>query len=77
MSRWQVYRKVTALTDYSPNELIRNIRLRKAAGLFRKGHTHVAQVMHKVGFNNQSYFGKCFTELYGVTPSEYIKRKGN
>ncbi len=72
MSRSQVYRKVTAITDYTPNELIRNMRLKKAASLFRSGHNHVAQVMHQVGFNNQSYFGKCFNELYGVTPSEYI-----
>ena len=61
-----------ALTGYSPTELFRNHRLKKAATLFRDGHTHVAQVMHLVGFNNQSYFGKCFGELFQMTPSQYI-----
>jgi DNA-binding response OmpR family regulator/two-component sensor histidine kinase len=75
MSRSQVYRKVTAITGYSPNEMIRTHRLKKAASLFRRGHRHVAQVMHRVGFNNQSYFSKCFSELYGMPPSSYINRK--
>jgi len=75
MSRRQVFRKVNALTGYSPNELIRTIRLTEAAKMFRSGHKHIAHVMHNVGFNNQSWFGKCFHELYGLTPSEYIKNK--
>lgn len=77
MSRTQVFRKVNALTGYTPNDLLRNLRLKKAASMFRSGHKHIAQVMHQVGFNNQSWFGKCFHELYGLTPSEYIKQKRN
>ncbi|MFH0756167.1 MAG: two-component regulator propeller domain-containing protein [Bacteroidota bacterium] len=75
MSRSQVFRKIGALTDYTPGDLIRHLRLRKAAGLFRSGHKHIAQVMHRVGFNSQSYFTKCFSEHYGLTPTEYIRRK--
>ena len=75
MSRAQVFRKINAITGYTPNDLIRSLRLKKAASLFRSGHKHIAQVMHQVGFNSQSYFGKCFHELYGMTPSEYIKQK--
>ncbi len=73
MSRTQVFRKVSALTGYTPKELIRSVRLKKAAGYFRNGHKHVAQVMHRVGFNNQSYFSKCFRDLFGMNPSEYIR----
>ena len=72
LSQSQVRRKVMAITGYSPNELFRNHRLKKAAGLFRSGHTHIAQVMNQVGFNNQSYFTKCFRELYEMTPSQFI-----
>ena len=66
-------RKVNATTGYTPNDLLRNIRLKKAAALFTAGHENVAQVMYQVGFNHQSYFAKCFRELFHVNPSDYIK----
>ena len=72
LSQSQVLRKVMAITGYAPNELLRNHRLKRAAALFRSGHNHVAQVMHRVGFNNQSYFSKCFGELFKMTPSQFI-----
>ncbi|MFC2080510.1 response regulator, partial [Bacteroidota bacterium] len=73
MSRVQLYRKVHALTDYSPIELIRNTRLKIAAKMFQQGHKHISQVMHEVGFNTPSYFTHCFKNLFGVNPSSYIK----
>ena len=76
LSRSQLFRKVSALTSYSPIELFRNLRLKKAAILFNGGHKNVTQVMYQVGFNNPSYFAKCFTELFGMNPSRYIKRLG-
>jgi signal transduction histidine kinase/AraC-like DNA-binding protein/ligand-binding sensor domain-containing protein len=75
MSRRQLFRKTSAVTGYTPKDLIRNLRLKKAASLFRSGHKHVAQVMHQVGFNSQSHFGKCFSEFYGMPPSKYINQK--
>lgn len=74
ISRTQLYRKIEALTGYSPAELIRSIRLKTAAAMFRKGHDNVAQVMYRVGFSNQSNFARHFREQYGVNPSEYSKR---
>jgi signal transduction histidine kinase/DNA-binding response OmpR family regulator/ligand-binding sensor domain-containing protein len=73
MSRAQVFRKINAVTGNTPKELLRNFRLQKAARLFSSGHDQITQVMLQVGFNNSSYFTKCFRELYGTTPSEYIK----
>ena len=73
ISRTQLYRKIEALTGYSPAELIRSIRLKTAAAMFRKGHDNVAQVMYRVGFSNQSNFPRHFREQYGVNPSEYSK----
>jgi len=74
MSRMQMYRKVNALTGHTPMELMRTIRLKKAASLFENGHNNIAQVMYQVGFNNQSYFAKCFRRIYVVNPSEYLKK---
>lgn len=72
LSQSQVQRKVMAITGYTPTELFRNHRLKKAAVFFRSGHIHVAQVMHRVGFNTQSYFTKSFAELFEMTPSQFI-----
>ncbi len=77
LSLSQVQRKVMAITSYTPTELFRNHRLNKAASLFRSGHTYVAPVMHRVGFNNQSYFTKCFAEFFKITPGQLIAASKN
>jgi DNA-binding response OmpR family regulator len=77
LSQSQIRRKVMALTGYTPNELFRYHRLKKAAIYFRSGHKNVAQVMYLVGFNNQSYFARCFSKLFGMTPSQFITAQKN
>jgi signal transduction histidine kinase/DNA-binding response OmpR family regulator len=73
ISRSQLYRKVTALTGLSMNELIRNFRLKRAAQLLQQNWGPVSQVAYEVGFSNLSYFSKVFKEEFGVLPSEYEK----
>ncbi|MFC2112585.1 response regulator [Bacteroidota bacterium] len=73
MSRMQLFRKIKALTDQTPSEFIRTIRLKRAAQLIKKKFGNVAEITYEVGFNNLSYFAKCFKELYGVSPSDYAK----
>jgi signal transduction histidine kinase/AraC-like DNA-binding protein len=73
MSRMQLFRKLKALTNQNPSEFIRTIRLKRAAQLIRKKFGNVAEITYEVGFNNLSYFAKCFRELYGVSPSEYAR----
>jgi signal transduction histidine kinase/DNA-binding response OmpR family regulator len=75
MSRVQLFRKTKALTDHTPNDLIRTYRLKRAAQLLEQDFGNVAQVTYEVGFNNLSYFAKCFREQYGVNPSEYGRKK--
>ncbi|MCK4345541.1 MAG: tetratricopeptide repeat protein [Bacteroidales bacterium] len=74
MSRMQLFRKLKALTDQTPTEFIRTFRLKRAAKLIEQKFGNIAQITFEVGFNNLSYFAKCFKELYGVTPSEYGKQ---
>lgn len=71
MSKTQLHRKLKALTNEAPGELLRNFRLKRAAQLLSKEADSVTQIAYAVGFNNLSYFAKCFKELYGVSPSTY------
>jgi signal transduction histidine kinase/AraC-like DNA-binding protein len=73
MSRMQLFRKLKALTNQTPSEFIRTIRLKRAARLMEKKFGNVAEITYEVGFNNLSYFAKCFKEMYGKSPSEYVK----
>jgi DNA-binding response OmpR family regulator len=76
LSHTQLYRKVLSLTDYTPNEYIRNIRLKMAARMFQEGHTNITSVLYTVGYSSPSYFTQSFRELFGLNPSDYIKQKG-
>lgn len=76
MSRMQLFRKLKALLNQTPNELIRNLRLQRAVYLMRQNFGNVAEITFEVGFNNLSYFAKCFKEKYGLLPSEYQKQIG-
>lgn len=74
VSRTQLYRKTEALTGYKPAELLRMVRLKEAASMFRSGYDNVAQVMYRVGFNNQSHFARIFRKEYHMNPSECIRK---
>lgn len=75
MSRTNMHRKIKAITGFPPGELIRTIRLRKAAILLLNQTDSVSQISFAVGFEDQSYFSKSFKKQFGVTPSEYLKSK--
>jgi AraC-like DNA-binding protein/tetratricopeptide (TPR) repeat protein len=73
MSRTSLNRKLKTITGFPPSELIRNIRLRKAASLLRSQVNSVTQISIAVGFEDQSYFSKSFKKQFGVPPSEYLE----
>ena len=70
LSRVQLYRKVKALTGYSPVELVRITRLKAAEQLLKTTDKTVAEVAYAVGFGTPSYFSKCYKELFGHVPGE-------
>lgn len=73
MSRVYFYKKTLALTDKTPSEFIRFIRLKRAADLLEKSQMFVNEIAFQVGFNDPKYFRKYFKEEFGVTPNEYKK----
>lgn len=73
MSSSKLYRKIKQLTDLSPNEYIRTVRLKKAAQLLKLKTLNVSEVADKVGFNDPLYFSRCFKKQFGYSPSKLIK----
>ena len=74
MSRMQLHRKLKALTGLTTSEFIRSQRLKLAAKLLKESDTNISQIGYAVGFNDHTYFSKCFKEFYHCTPSEYNKK---
>jgi CheY-like chemotaxis protein len=71
MSRMQLHRKLKALTGLTTSEFVRSQRLRLAASLLEKSDANVSQIGYRVGFNDPSYFTRCFKEAYGCSPTEF------
>ena len=74
LSRVQFYRKIKALTNYSPNEILRIRRLKQAYTELTKTERTVAEIAYSVGFSSPSYFSKCFREYFGELPADLQKR---
>jgi len=72
MSRTNMHRKIKAISGFPPSELIRSIRLRRAATLLANKVDSVSQISLMVGFDDHSYFAKSFKKHFGVAPSEYL-----
>lgn len=75
MSRVQLYRKTKVLTGYSPVELLRVARLKRAASILSSSDRTVSEAAYMSGFNSPSYFAKCYREYFGENPTDLLKRK--
>jgi AraC-like DNA-binding protein len=75
MSKSQFNRKLKSITPLSPNDLIKEFRLRKSIELMYEQDLNVAEVTMAIGFSNPSYFTKCFRTRFGQSPTEYLAAK--
>jgi len=75
MSRATFYRKVKAISDLSPNELINITRLKKAAELLVNSDLKIQQVASQTGFSSQAQFSRSFTKQFGMSPTEYVQNR--
>jgi DNA-binding response OmpR family regulator len=73
MSVSQLSRKLNALVDQPPGQLIRSLRLQRAADLLKQNAGTVAEICYKVGFNDQAYFSRAFKKQFGSSPTDYKK----
>ncbi|TXN35207.1 tetratricopeptide repeat protein [Flagellimonas hymeniacidonis] len=70
LSRSQLFRKIKAITNLTPNEFIRSFRLHRAMDMLKQQSGTIAEIAYSVGFQNPSYFSKCFHEQFGELPSD-------
>ena len=70
ISRTQLHNKLKALTGRSTSQVIRSIRLQRAKELLLTSDLNVSEVAYAVGFKNTTYFSSCFSEEFGLPPSE-------
>lgn len=73
ISRSSLQRKLKSLTGLAPRDYARLYKLKLAAKLLREGKYRVNEVCFMSGFNNHSYFSKCFKEQFGMLPKEYLE----
>ncbi len=74
MSRSTLYSRIKSISGQSPNEFIRFIRLRKAAEMFISTECTVSESAFKVGIKDIKHFREQFNKVFGMNPSEYIKK---
>ncbi|RKQ43241.1 pimeloyl-ACP methyl ester carboxylesterase [Roseivirga pacifica] len=74
VSERQLQRKLKAITNKSPNQLISSVRLHRAKELILAGKLNIAEIAYQTGFSNPSYFSKCFKKEFGTSPSIFTQQ---
>ena len=75
MSRPTLYRKISSISNLTPNELIHIVRLKKAAMLLSEGEYKMYEITEMVGYQSQTNFTRSFHKQFGMTPSDYLHVK--
>ncbi|RZJ81309.1 MAG: hybrid sensor histidine kinase/response regulator, partial [Flavobacterium sp.] len=73
MSRTVLYKKVQTLTNFPVADLIKQMRLKRAANLLKTTSFNISEITFMVGFSDRKHFSKEFKKHYALTPSEYVK----
>ncbi len=73
MSRSSLLRKIRGVSEFTPNDFIKLVRLKKAAEMLQEGEYKVNEVCYLVGFSSPSYFTKAFQKQFGMLPKDFVK----
>ncbi len=74
ISRSGFFSKIKILAGVTPNELIQVVRLKKAAELLSGNQYRINEVAYMVGYNDPSYFSKCFFKQFNIRPVDFINK---
>jgi AraC-like DNA-binding protein len=75
VSHSTLYRKIHCITGMSPNEFIRSIRINEAAKLMNNRNVNISEIATLVGFNDHSYFTRCFKKKFNKTPKKFVSER--
>lgn len=75
MGRTVFFNKLKGITGLSPVEWIRDYRIRRAAQLLEVEEYNITEITYMVGLNDSRYFSKCFKQMFGMTPTEYRRKR--
>lgn len=71
VSRSGLQRKLKHLLGVTPQDFLREARIKRACQLLQQSGRSVADVAYACGFTDPKYFSRCFKQSTGSTPSEY------
>ena len=77
LERTQFYRKIKAITNFAPVELMRRLRLRQGQLLIKTSDKSIAEIAYETGFSPPAYFTRCYREAFGETPTETRNKLDN
>jgi DNA-binding response OmpR family regulator len=75
ISRVHLYRKMKELTNQTPHNFIKNLRLKQAARLLENPKQSITEVMYACGFSNSASFSTMFKNMFGMSPRDYQRSK--
>lgn len=75
MSHTPFYKKIKQLTNQTPNDFLKNIRLEQAKKLLLDSNLNISEIAYLTGFNSPKYFRECFKKHYGESPTEFLEHK--
>ena len=71
VSRSGLQRKLKQAMGITPLDLLREARIKHACQLLRQTDKTVSDIAYACGFTDPKYFGRCFKQSTGMSPSEY------
>lgn len=77
MSRSAFFKKVKAITGFSPNDLVKEYKLNQAVELLKHSDLSITDVAYRCGFNDVGYFGKCFRKKFGMSPRNFVNEQAD
>ena len=71
ISRTLLFTKIKAWTNFTPNEFIHEIRMKRAVALLEQSDLNISEIAYRVGYTSPKYFSRCFQKRFGESPSRY------
>ena len=77
VSKSEALRCFKTTLQTTPYKYLMDYRLQRASNLLKETDLPISRIASMTGFNQQSYFGKCFKEKMNCTPIEFRNKKNN